>query len=242
LRRSPRRARRALRPRHLRRRDGGRAGQRRPGHFRLAGAHLRALPGPGGGPGPRHKFLLDMEKRPLSLGRREPKTGHSQGHSGSHLPARAAARRVPSGTSRIQRIGAMGSDGIHTTTKKELVSRIADQTGQTKVVVKQVLQAFLDEIVEELSQGNRLEFREFGVFEVKERRARRAQNPRTLEKVDVPAKRIVKFKVGREMRAKVCDETRTPKRAEPKAAAKEVRPEPAVAPRQPSRPTNNSPF
>ncbi len=136
----------------------------------------------------------------------------------------------------------MKSDGVHTTTKKELVGRIADQTGQTKVVVKQVLQAFLDEIVVELAQGNRLEFREFGVFEVKERRARRAQNPRTLEKVDVPAKRIVKFKVGREMRAKVCDEPRAPKRVETKAASKEVRPEPAPAPRQPTRPTNNSPF
>jgi integration host factor subunit beta len=136
----------------------------------------------------------------------------------------------------------MNSDGIHTTTKKELVGRIADQTGQTKVVVKQVLQAFLDEIVEELAQGNRLEFREFGVFEVKERRARRAQNPRTLEKVDVPAKRIVKFKVGREMRTKVCDEPRAPKRVEAKAAAKETRSEPPPPPRQPTRPTNNSPF
>jgi integration host factor subunit beta len=137
----------------------------------------------------------------------------------------------------------MGSDGIHTTTKKELVGRIADQTGQTKVVVKQVLQAFLDEIVEELSQGNRLEFREFGVFEVKERRARRAQNPRTLEKVDVPAKRIVKFKVGREMRAKVCDEARPTKRVvAAKPVAKDARPEPPPPPRHPTRPTNNSPF
>jgi integration host factor subunit beta len=136
------------------------------------------------------------------------------------------------------------SDGIHTTTKKELVARIAEQTGQTKVVVKQVLQAFLDEIVEELAQGNRLEFREFGVFEVKERRARRAQNPRTLEKVDVPAKRIVKFKVGREMRAKVCEEPRTPKRIEAavKPAPKPARIEPAPPPRPPSRPPNNSPF
>ena len=136
----------------------------------------------------------------------------------------------------------MKSDGIHTTTKKELVGRIADQTGQTKVVVKQILQSFLDEIVTELSQGNRLEFREFGVFEVKERRARRAQNPRTLEKVEVPAKRIVKFKVGREMRAKVCDEPAPKKRVEAKANPKEVRPEPAPLPRQPQRPASNSPF
>ena len=54
-------------------------------------------------------------------------------------------------------------------------------------MVKEILQAFLDEIIGELSLGNRLEFREFGVFEVRERRARRAQNPRTLEKVEVPA-------------------------------------------------------
>jgi len=87
-----------------------------------------------------------------------------------------------------------------TITKKELVNRIADTTQQTKVVVKDIIQRFLDEIIAELSVGNRLEFREFGVFEVKERAARRAQNPRTLEKVAVPPKKVVKFKVGRVMR------------------------------------------
>jgi integration host factor subunit beta len=87
-----------------------------------------------------------------------------------------------------------------TITKKDLVNRIAERTGVTKVVTKTIIQMFLDEIVGELSRGNRLEFRDFGVFEVKARRARRAQNPRTLEKVDVPPKRVVKFKVGRVMR------------------------------------------
>lgn len=100
----------------------------------------------------------------------------------------------------------MSSNGTRTTTKKELVNRIADRTGHTKVVVKEVLQAFLDEMIQELALGNRLEFREFGVFEVKERKARRAQNPRTLEKVEVPAKRVVKFKVGRTMRQRVCED------------------------------------
>jgi integration host factor subunit beta len=90
-----------------------------------------------------------------------------------------------------------------TITKKELVARIAERTGQTKVITKEIVQRFLDEIIEELSHGNRLEFREFGVFEVKERPARRAQNPRTLEKVDVPPKRVVKFKVGRLMKERV---------------------------------------
>ena len=107
-----------------------------------------------------------------------------------------------------------------TITKKELVNRIADQTKQTKVVVKDVIQRFLDEIIGELSEGNRLEFREFGVFEVKERAARRAQNPRTLEKVSVPAKRVVKFKVGRLMRERVCDEPQPP----PKLPAAQARP------------------
>ena len=92
---------------------------------------------------------------------------------------------------------------MRTVTKKELVNRIADRTGVTKVVAKDIIQSFLDSIIDELSAGNRLEFREFGVFETKERAARRAQNPRTLEKVDVPAKRIVKFKVGRLMRKRV---------------------------------------
>ena len=90
-----------------------------------------------------------------------------------------------------------------TVTKKELVSRIADRTGQTKVVTKDIIQMFLDEIITELGRGNRLEFREFGVFEIKERAARKAQNPRTLEKVEVPAKRVVKFKVGRLMKERV---------------------------------------
>ena len=90
-----------------------------------------------------------------------------------------------------------------TVTKKELVGRIADRTGQTKVITKDIIQMFLDEIITELGKGNRLEFREFGVFEIKERAARKAQNPRTLEKVEVPKKKVVKFKVGRMMKERV---------------------------------------
>ncbi len=99
-----------------------------------------------------------------------------------------------------------------TVTKKELVNRIAERTGQTKVVTKDIIQMFLDEIINELGKGNRLEFREFGVFEIKERAARKAQNPRTLEKVSVPAKKVVKFKVGRLMKELVGITTpRTPR-------------------------------
>ena len=89
---------------------------------------------------------------------------------------------------------------MHTVTKKEMVDRIADQTKSKRVVVKQIVQSFLDEIIAELGQGNRLEFRDFGVFETKMRAARTAQNPKTLERVQVPPKRTVKFKVGRLMK------------------------------------------
>lgn len=92
---------------------------------------------------------------------------------------------------------------MHTVTKKELVDRIADETGIKRVAVKQVVQSFLDEIINELGSGNRLEFRDFGVFETKDRAARIAQNPKTLQRVHVPPKRTVKFKVGRLMKEKL---------------------------------------
>ncbi len=87
-----------------------------------------------------------------------------------------------------------------TKTKKDLVDRIAETTQCKHVTVKAVVHQFLDEIVSELANGNRLEFRDFGVFEVVEQAARVAQNPKTLEPVEVPAKRRVKFKMGRIMR------------------------------------------
>lgn len=94
-----------------------------------------------------------------------------------------------------------------TITKKELIDRIADSTQQRRVQVKRVVQQFLDEIIAELGRGNRLEFRDFGVFETKLRKARRAQNPKTLQPVEVPEKRTVKFKVGRLMKQKLGDLT-----------------------------------
>ena len=87
-----------------------------------------------------------------------------------------------------------------TVTKKELIDRIAEQTQAKRVIVKRIVQAFLEEVTAELSKNNRLEFRDFGVFETRTRVARIAQNPKTLERVEVPAKRTVKFKMGRLMR------------------------------------------
>jgi len=92
---------------------------------------------------------------------------------------------------------------MHTVTKKELIDRIAERTGAKHVLVKKIVQHFLDEIIEELSRGNRLEFRDFGVFEARQRAARMAQNPKTLERVHVPAKRTVRFKLGRLMKEKL---------------------------------------
>ncbi|MCY2954230.1 MAG: integration host factor subunit beta [Planctomycetota bacterium] len=94
-----------------------------------------------------------------------------------------------------------------TITKKELIDRIADATQERRVQVKRIVQQFLDEVINELGRGNRLEFRDFGVFETKLRRARRAQNPKTLQPVEVPEKRTVKFKVGRLMKQKLAEMT-----------------------------------
>jgi integration host factor subunit beta len=95
-----------------------------------------------------------------------------------------------------------------TITKKELIDRIAERTQAKRVTVKCIIQAFLDEITRELSENNRLEFRDFGVFETRTRAARVAQNPKTLERVEVPAKRTVKFKMGRLMRENLCTSVR----------------------------------
>lgn len=94
-----------------------------------------------------------------------------------------------------------------TITKKELIDRIAESTNSRRVQVKRVVQQFLDEVIRELGQGNRLEFRDFGVFETKVRKARKAQNPKTLEPVEVPEKRTVKFKVGRLMKQRLSEMT-----------------------------------
>ena len=90
-----------------------------------------------------------------------------------------------------------------TITKKELIDRIAEKTDCKRVLVKRIVQSFLDEIIDELGNSNRLEFRDFGVFESKFRAARVAQNPKTLERVQVPPKRTVKFKLGRLMKLKL---------------------------------------
>jgi integration host factor subunit beta len=92
---------------------------------------------------------------------------------------------------------------VTATTKKNLIDRIAESTGTKQSLVETVVQQFFDEIIAELAQGNRLEFRDFGVFETKATPARTARNPRTSEKIQVPAKRRVVFKAGRLARARI---------------------------------------
>ena len=115
---------------------------------------------------------------------------------------------------------------MSTVTKKELVERIAGSTGQKRTAVRQVLQEFLDQVIVELGQDNRLEFRDFGVFEVKRRQGRMAQNPRTLEPVWAPAKRTVRFKSGRRMREVLAerDAAEAPDDAAERGAAAEAEP------------------
>jgi len=86
-----------------------------------------------------------------------------------------------------------------TITKRELCERIAKKTGYAQVATKEVIQLFLDEIIEELAKGNRMEFRNFGVFDTRLQAARKARNPRTDEVVEVPPKAVVFFKVGKNM-------------------------------------------
>lgn len=88
-------------------------------------------------------------------------------------------------------------------TKKEIVKTISDQIGLTQLKTKEIVQKTFDAIVETLVMEGRIELRNFGVFEVKKRAARKARNPRTGDKVLVPEKFVVTFKPGKEMEARV---------------------------------------
>lgn len=88
-------------------------------------------------------------------------------------------------------------------TKKEIVKQISDDSGLTQLKTKEVVQKTFDAIVETLLTEGRIELRNFGVFEVKRRKARKARNPRTGDRVDVGPKSVVTFKPGKEMEEKI---------------------------------------
>jgi nucleoid DNA-binding protein len=88
-------------------------------------------------------------------------------------------------------------------TKKEIVKTISEEIGMTQLKTKEIVQKTFNAIVNTLVEDHRIELRNFGVFEVKRRAARKARNPRTGEKVFVPEKFVVTFKPGKEMEEKV---------------------------------------
>jgi nucleoid DNA-binding protein len=84
-------------------------------------------------------------------------------------------------------------------TKKEIVKAISDETGLTQLEIKRIVQRTFDAIIETLVKEGRVELRNFGVFQVRPRAARKARNPRTGHQVTVPEKFVVTFKPGKEM-------------------------------------------
>lgn len=90
-----------------------------------------------------------------------------------------------------------------TITKRELAESISQKLDKQQINTKQIIQLFLDLCIEELAKGNRLEFRGFAIFAIVERASRTGRNPKTGVTVDVPQKRVVRFKPGRLLKEKV---------------------------------------
>lgn len=88
-------------------------------------------------------------------------------------------------------------------TKKEIVKQISERAGLTQLKTKEIVQWTFDAIIETLASDGRIELRNFGVFEVRKRKARKARNPRTGEAVNVESKNVVVFQPGKEMEEKV---------------------------------------
>ncbi len=88
-------------------------------------------------------------------------------------------------------------------TKKDIIVKVADDTGMKQVDVKKVVQKTLDYIIASLARGETVELRNFGIFKVKSRKGRIGRNPRTGETVSIPEKKVVSFKVGLVMKERV---------------------------------------
>ena len=87
--------------------------------------------------------------------------------------------------------------------KSELVSAVAEKTGQTKKVAEQVIDATFDAITADLSAGGKVQLVGFGSFEVKNREARTGRNPKTNEPIDIPASKSPAFKAGKALKEAV---------------------------------------
>jgi nucleoid DNA-binding protein len=95
-------------------------------------------------------------------------------------------------------------------TKAELVEAVSTDTGISKNHTAVIVDGLLDAVCRALSEGRHLEIRGFGTFKVRERRARRARNPRSGTEVMVPAKLVPVFKPSKELKAMVLGEVGTP--------------------------------
>ncbi len=118
-------------------------------------------------------------------------------------------------------------------TKKEIVKTISEEIGLTQLKTKEIVQKTFDAIVETLVEDRRIELRNFGVFEVKKRAARKARNPRTGEKVFVPEKFVVTFKPGKEMEERVRELERRAAAAAAQQAAQQADQSPPTPPARP---------
>ena len=107
-------------------------------------------------------------------------------------------------------------------TKKEIVRQISERLDLTQLKTKEIVQQTFDAIVKTLLEDGRIELRNFGVFEVKRRKARKARNPKTGERVDVPPKNVVTFKPGKEMEERVRQMTNVPDLDDDEAVGAEV--------------------
>jgi integration host factor subunit beta len=104
---------------------------------------------------------------------------------------------------RINRATGTFDKELPAVTKKEIVKQISDELELTQLKTKEIVQKTFDAIIETLLREKRIELRNFGVFEVKRRKPRKARNPRTGERVDVEAKNVVTFKPGKAMEERV---------------------------------------
>ncbi|MBE6319099.1 MAG: HU family DNA-binding protein [Bacteroidales bacterium] len=87
--------------------------------------------------------------------------------------------------------------------KTELINAIAEKAGLTKVDAKNALDATIDAISGALAQNDKVALLGFGTFSITEKEARTGINPRTKEKIEIPARKAVKFKAGSELNEKV---------------------------------------
>jgi integration host factor subunit beta len=89
-------------------------------------------------------------------------------------------------------------------TKKDIIREIAVQTQTDQIKTKEIVQTFLDRVLKVLSKTGRLELRNFGIFEIKQRAPRKARNPRTNQQITVPSKKVLTFQAGKNV-AKVME-------------------------------------